>query len=231
MSTKFMGGTPHAHTEMEMQQIPGFRPRRSGMTVSRFSYIPADCACRYCTRKPEKENGCSPTDCTCLQERLEAGCVPFSALLEELSAEVGVRPFVARVSSLSATGIPLFSCDQHRRRFWKLYEGRSAVPDEAAMCAAIYLLCADTFLWGKSVMAVKPDLIDFPAIQIHGVDLNGYVLFHTAKDLYKGTRHISLSELTDPELVSDWAFQLIVKAFLIRRYGTAVILKSLEDKE
>ena len=57
------------------------------------------------------------------------------------------------------------------------------------------------------------------------------MLFHTAKDLYKGTKHISLSELTDPELVSDWAFQLIVKAFLIRRYGTAVILKSLEDKE
>lgn len=231
MSTKFMGGTPHAHTEMEMQQIPGFRPRRSGMTVSRFSYTPADCDCRYCTRKPEKKNGCSSTDCTCLQERLEAGCVPFSALLEKLSAEVGIRPFVARVSSLSAAETPFFSCDQHRRRFWKLYEGHSAVPDEAAMCAAIYLLCADTFLWGKSVMAVKPDLIDFPAIQIHGVDLNGYVLFHTAKDLYKGTKHISLSELTDPELVSDWAFQLIVKAFLIRRYGTAVILKSLEDKE
>lgn len=105
------------------------------------------------------------------------------------------------------------------------------MPDEAAMCAAIYLLCADTFLWGKSVMAVKPDFIDFPFIQIHGVDLNGYVLFHTDKDLYKGTRHISLSELTGPELVSDWAFKLIVKAFLIRRYGTAVILKSLEDKE
>ncbi len=43
MSTKFMDGTPHAHMEMEMQQIPGFRPRRSGMTVSRFSYTPTDC--------------------------------------------------------------------------------------------------------------------------------------------------------------------------------------------
>lgn len=155
---------------------------------------------------------------------------PF-LLYWKLSAEVGVRSFVARVSSLSAAETPFFSCDQHRRRFWKLFEVLSAVPDEAAMCAAIYLLCADTFLWGKSVMAVKPDFIDFSAIQIHGVDLNGYVLFHTAKDLYKGTKHISLSELTDPELVSDWAFQLIVKAFLIRRYGTAVILKSLEDKE
>ena len=63
------------------------------------------------------------------------------------------------------------------------------------------------------------------------MDLDGYVLFHTAKDLYKGTKHISLSELTDPELVSDEAFWLIITAFLIRRYGPAVILKETEGKE
>jgi len=54
------------------------------------------------------------------------------------------------------------------------------------------------FLWSKAEGEIEPDLIDFSAIQIHGVDLDGYVLFYTAKDLYKGTKHISLSELTDP---------------------------------
>ena len=72
-------------------------------------------------------------------------------------------------------------------------------------------------------MLVNPEGIDFPAIHIHGVDLDGYVLFHTAKDLYAGTKHISLSELTDPELVSDSAFRLLVTAFLIRRYGAEVL--------
>ena len=54
-------------------------------------------------------------------------------------------------------------------------------------------------------------------------DLNGYVLFHTAKDLYQGTKHISLSELVDPELVGDMTFELIITAFLIRRYGCGVL--------
>lgn len=57
---------------------------------------------------------------------------------------------------------------------------------------------------------MKSESIDFSAIRIHGVDLDSYVLFHTAKDLYTGTKHISLSELTDPELVSDSAFRLLI---------------------
>lgn len=223
MSVRFLSSTPLARTEIEMQRIPGFPARKSGMTVSRFSYTPADCDCRNCTKKAEKKNGCSLTECICLRERLEAGCVPLNELLEAMVAEIDTAPFSTSVSHLSTKDTPFFDCDQHCLRFWKRWEAQRTVTDEAAMCAAIYLLSADTFLWGKSVMAVKPDFIDFSAIQIHGVDLNGYVLFHTAKDLYKGTKHISLSELTDPELVSDWTFRLVVKAFLIRRYGAQVL--------
>lgn len=226
MNARFMGGTPHARSEIEMQQIPGFKSRKSGMVVSRFSYTPVDCDCHGCTQKAEKKEGGGLTECICLRERLEAGCVPLNELLEVMAAEVGTAPFSARVSRLSARDTPFFDCGQHSLRFWNLWEAHKAVPDEAALCAAVFLLSADSFLWGKSVTAIKPDFIDFSAIQIHGVDLNGYVLFHAARDLYKGTSHISLSELTDPELVSDWAFRLVVKAFLIRRYGEAVILKT-----
>lgn len=91
------------------------------------------------------------------------------------------------------------------------------------MCAAVYLLSADRFLWGKSVSAIEPDRIRFQEIQIHGVDLDGYVLFHTARDLYEGTCRISLSELVDPELVSEDAFRLVLSAFLIRRYGVGIL--------
>lgn len=74
------------------------------------------------------------------------------------------------------------------------------------MCAALYLLSADRFLWGKAISAIEPDIIHFQKIHIHSVDLNGYVLFHTAKDLYQETKHISLSELVDLELVGDMTF-------------------------
>jgi len=39
----------------------------------------------------------------------------------------------------------------------------------------------------------------FVSSHIHGVDFDGYMLFHTAKGLYAGTKHNSLPELTDPE--------------------------------
>ena len=49
------------------------------------------------------------------------------------------------------------------------------------------------------------------------------MLFHSAKDLYKGTNRLSLSELTDPELISDSTFRTIITSFLVRRYGAEVL--------
>lgn len=70
---------------------------------------------------------------------------------------------------------------------------------------------------------MKPDFIDFTSVSICGVDMDGYVLYHTAKDLYRGTSHVSLAELTDGELVSDRAFRLVINAFLLCRYGPCLL--------
>ena len=194
------------------------------MIVSRLGYNARDCDCRLCEYADKKENACKvPNGCVCFRERLVAGCVPFSELLELLIDEVDVKPFVTRVTHLSGEIPPIFFLTGHRERFDSLWCRHSRVADEDAMCAALYLLSADRFLWGRSAAAVQPDMIRFKAIGIHGVDLGGYVLFHTARDLYQGTKHISLSELTDPELVSDETFRLLIAAFLIRRYGADVL--------
>ena len=222
MTARFMRGTPYAGTELEMQRIPGFHPRGSGLTVSRFRYSEADCDCCLYAYKSRKRKCEKKAGHICLRERLVAGCVPFEELLERLTAEVNLSPFVSRVARLPARPHPCFIAG-HRERFEALWERHDRTADENAMCAAIYLLSADRFLWGKSVSAIEPDIIHFQKIHIHGVDLNGYVLFHTAKDLYQGTKHISLSELTDPELVGDMTFELIITAFLIRRYGCGVL--------
>ena len=224
MTTRFMRGTPYADLEIEMQKVPSFRPRRSGMIVSRLGYNARDCDCSLCEYADKKENACKvPNGCVCFRERLVAGCVPFSELLELFIDEVDVKPFVARVTHLLGKMPPFFFLAGHRERFDSLWCRHSVVADEDAMCAALYLLSADRFLWGKSVAAIQPDIIRFKEIQIHGVDLGGYVLFHTAKDLYRGTKHISLSELTDPELVSDETFRLVIASFLIRRHGAGVL--------
>lgn len=208
MTARFMSNTPYAGTKFEMQRIPGFRPRRSGMSVSRFE---------------SRTHGCV---CPC--ERLLAGCAPVDELLDVLTAEVAEQPFVARVSRLSRNPFSVFLNDCHWRRFEAAY--KENLTNFAGQTAAVFLLTVDPFLWSKSRLSVSAEGIAFSDIHIHAVDLDGYVLFHTAKDLYAGTKHITLSELADPELVSDEAFKLIVTAFLIRRYGPMVIPKETEDK-
>lgn len=227
MITQFMRNTKYANTEFEMQLIPGFTPRRSGMSVSRFEYSARDCDCSACTYQGRKKKCTSPAQCICLRERLVAGCVPLTELLGVLTTEVPERPFVARVSRLSRQPLSIFENDNHQMRFKAAHTAN--LTGSAGQTAAVFLLTADPFLWSKARLAVAPGKIDFPAIHIHGVDLDGYVLFHTAKDLYAGTKHISLSELTDPELVSDEAFRLIVTAFLIRRYGAEVLCAERSD--
>ena len=74
-----------------------------------------------------------------------------------------------------------------------------------------------------ALAAIDQEEIHFSKIHIHGVDLDGYVLFHMARDLYQGSRHVRLSELTDPELVSDRIFEWIMTACVIRRHGIRVL--------
>ena len=222
MTVRFMGDTPYAALEIEMQRPPGFRPRQSGMIVSRIPCDDQGWGCRSCADK--RKRACEiPDGCNCPREGRVAGYVPFSELIGLFTAEVGTKPFVARVTRLSGEPPYFFFVAGHRERFNSLWPKRCNAVDEDAMCAALYLLSADRFLWGKSVAAIQPDIIRFKEIQIHGVDLGGYVLFHTAKDLYRGTKHISLSELTDPELVSDETFRLVIASFLIRRHGAGVL--------
>lgn len=223
MTIRFMSDTPYAGIEIEMQRIPGFRPRGSGIVVSSRACGFQRGSCSGCIKSRKNETGREERGCICQRERRMAASVPFSELLEQFAREVAVSPFVTRVSRVSARNPPVFFLAGHRSRFERIWEKHEWTADEDAMCAAVYLLTADRFLWGRSVAAILPGIIQFSEIRIHGVDLDGYVLFHTAKDLYKGTSHISLSELVDPELVSEDAFRLVLTAFLIRRYGPEVL--------
>lgn len=224
MTVRFMGDTPYAALEIEMQRPPGFRPRQSGMIVSRIPCDDQGWGCKVCASKSRKKRACEVVDGhNCLREGRVARDVPFSELIELFTAEVGIKPFVTRVTRLSGKPPYFFFMAGHRERFESLRPKRCSAVDEDATCAALYLLSADRFLWGRSAAAVQPDIIRFQEIGIHGVDLGGYVLFHTARDLYQGTKHISLSELTDPELVSDETFRLLIAAFLIRRYGADIL--------
>lgn len=138
MITQFMRNTKYANTEFEMQLIPGFTLRRSGMSVSRFEYSARDCDCSACAYQARKKKCTSPAQCICLRERLLAGCVPLTELLGVLTKEMPVRPFVARVSRLSWQPLSIFENGNHQIQFEAAH--KENLTGSAGQTAAVFLL-------------------------------------------------------------------------------------------
>lgn len=65
--------------------------------------------------------------------------------------------------------------------------------------------------------------IYYDRVKLGGVDLEQYILFHAAKDVYNGTKHIRLSELADKELIPDEILRLILSAFVIEQCGVNIL--------
>ncbi len=228
MPARFMRGTPLALTEIEMQLIPGFSPRSTAVLRSRYKYTGTDCDCRFCTQTTEKKNCCGSAGCICLPELIAAGCVSYEELLRLFLSEIQLQTFASRIEKLlkeSEANPMFFRNAEHRKRFQSLR--RSAlfplINLSEAYAAAVFLLTSDDFLWKQSKDFINQSCIRFKDIRIHGVDLDGYAIFHIARDLYHGTDHIAISELSDPELINDKLLRLIINAFLIRRHGIAAV--------
>lgn len=228
-----MRGTPLALTEIEMQLTPGFSLRSTGVLRSRYKYTGTDCDCRFCAQTTEKKNCCGFATCICLPERIAAGCVSYGELLRLFLSEIQLRTFASRIEKLlkeSEANPMFFRNAEHRRRFQNLRRSGlfPLLNLSEAYAAAVFLLTSDTFLWKQSKDFIDQSGIRFKDIRIHGVDLDGYAIFHTAKDLYHSTDHIAVSELSDSELsdselINDKLLRLIINAFLIRRHGIAAV--------
>ena len=99
---RFMSDTRYAGLEKEMQHIPGFCPRRSGMVISHLS-------------------GCLENQRSLCESHV-TDCVPFYELFEVLAEEVAVSTFVNRVCRLTGRRNPCFFQNGHRERFLAMGE-------------------------------------------------------------------------------------------------------------
>ena len=61
--------------------------------------------------------------------------------------------------------------------------------------------------------------VDFDAIKLNAIHPKGYTLYCAAKDIYLGTRHLTVSDLMDMNLVTPKLFGVITNAMAIRRFG------------
>ncbi|WP_458464282.1 hypothetical protein [Paenibacillus sp.] len=91
--------------------------------------------------------------------------------------------------------------------------------------SALYLLTADRGLWDRVKRHITAEGIHFGSMHINGCSTDEYALFCAAKDLYHCTRHITISDMTDPTVISGMLFRLICNAMTIARYG----IKALKD--
>ena len=110
---------------------------------------------------------------------------------------------------------------RHRARF--ALAARNVRRDNLALLSALYLLTADGRLWSCCKHHIAANTVFFEKIKLYDCSERAYTLYCAAKDLTLGTKHITVSDLSDADLVPPMLFRTICNAMAIRRFGIAAI--------
>lgn len=95
--------------------------------------------------------------------------------------------------------------------------------DDYALMAALFLLTADSRTWGAAKWHITNGHIFFEKIHMQNCTETAYALLCAAKDLYLGTRHMTISDLADKDVISPKVFADICTAMAIRRFGLGIM--------
>ncbi len=111
--------------------------------------------------------------------------------------------------------------DKHRAVFAEAIEKLDK--KNYALMAVLYLLTADHHLWMAAKSYTEKNVIRINSIKLPNCTEEAYTLCCAAKDLYLGTKPLTISDLSDLNLISPKLFALICNAMAIRRFGLGVI--------
>lgn len=193
--TNFLCNNPSLYAlEKQMQQPPGYRPRGHGFCIS-------------CVDWRSRGNYSEIVDCVISRMQLEQ-----------------LRERVLEIFSVDDKE-KIFKDANHRRFFYTLLmiKRNNFLFELPNYAAAVFLLTADEKLWNTVRCNVLDTGIYFDRVKLGRVTLEEYILFHAAKDVYFGTKHIRLSELVDRELIPDEILKLIVNALVIEKCGVEIV--------
>ena len=111
-----------------------------------------------------------------------------------------------------------FYDSRHRKNFLPCWCKTEKEPVRTSnYAAAVFLLSADENLWEKVSKQVLDTGIYLTASGLAASHWNN-ISCSMRLEMYLGTKHIRLSELTD-RVIPDEIFRLIVNAFVMERYG------------
>lgn len=193
------------------------------MALQHFEYTADICDCRYCPYYRGKRK-CTADSCPCIEERILVGAASRFEVMNETMKDIHNAAFRRRLNQFIRESEELtmnFRNEKHRQVFDEAV--RKLDKKNFPLMAAIYLLTADHRLWTKIKCFVERNEIKFGNFKPKDSTENGYTLLCCAKDLYLGTKHITISDLADTELVAPKMFALICNAMAIRRFGLGAI--------
>lgn len=223
----FMDDDALRELERLMQSVPNFPPRSHGVILlcrsSPDGIYSGDEKCLYPIGRKEK-NRYGSKDGICMKDRIEAGTATYSEILTETMAVIRYPPFVQRLNQYlkESEGCPMdFKNEQHRKVFTEAVQKLDKKND--ALMAALYLLTADWKLWNTAKRHIERNAVHFERFRLSGGTVGGYTLYCAAKDLYLGTKNLTIGDLTDADLISPKIFGLVCNGMAIRRFGLGAI--------
>lgn len=210
--------------ERMMTAVPRFRPKGGGiMVLHHFEYTAEMCDCRYCPYYRGKRK-CTASQCPCIEERIVAGAASRAEVMAETMKDIHNAAFRRRLNQFINESEELhmnFRNEKHRLAFVEAI--RKLDKKNFALMSALYLLTAEHKLWMQIRIYVERNEIKFDRFKPKDSTENEYTLLCCAKDLYLGTKHITISDLADTELIAPRMFALICNAMAIRRFGLGAI--------
>lgn len=208
----------------KFMQLPKYPTKKGGGKYrSSYNYTKGDCNCVNCLHW-KKKYGCSQKVCPYIQERIDCGACSFDEILHVAFIDVNSKKLKNRINLYvkeSKTMNVKFRNDKHKELFYKTIEGKYKTNN--AFMSAVYLMTADIFLWKQVCLNVGMKEILFDKIRLKKSTPESYALYCAAKDLYLGTEHISMCDLTDDEIIPKKVFELICNAVAIRRFGIGIL--------
>ena len=226
MTRYFMRDTPLQQMEQQMMTPPNFKLRGHGLYHPGFRYQPKDVDCRYCAEFDCK-HPCPMNQCICLEERIEAGELNLTEFVRDcfcsnMSQQIQNRLY-RHFSQHPAT---FFLNDAHRKRWGHWCDCYHKMSKRNR--AALFLLTAYEDIWRRVIWKFDSDGFDFQSIRLSGIQPELYSVYQAARAIAIGSHNITTADLASPELVTDEAFQLIICALLLAKYGDVIL--NLERK-
>ena len=178
--------------EVMMQQVPGFRPRRSGIRV-----VDQNIRMDEIFGKKEKEE---------MKLRMEMYDVP-----ERIQKDIAARDGEDE----------LFLNEAHKKRFKEVFDGpcKRQMQGNGRFLAAVFLLCSDERLWNETKNQVTECGIMFDDSSIEESGEAQRVLYYSAREIYAGAQYLSLESVVKSKSVSKSLLAVIISAYLLRVAG------------